>query len=576
MVLLEFSTLIKTQRNAYLAVSILAIAIIVMLAYGFYRSDRVMRIYPPLMEATTEIQLSATTAHLWFEEIISGDRHESINSVWQYLDQADWYAQAMLQGAKNQDNTYILLNDEKMQQTVENIVEKLTEFRIISQKRLVAQKTSMAGTDIDQHYDFIFKTLTEHTAELKQKLKEIMARDLRRFRWTQFFLSLSILILLFYIKIIFSHYTSKISNHLSLIQKRDMNLKAEIAKSQQAEHRLKEYQNQLEEKIWARTAELEKINVQLQGEIVKHQKTEQALQKSEARYRAIVEDQTQLICRYALDGRLTFVNSAYCHYFGKPPEDFIGKKFSPLIPQEDLEMVEQKLSTLKPKNPMISLEHRVILKDGKIRWHQCTNRMIMDESENAIEYQCVAIDITQRKQAEEALKKAHHALKILTKCRQVLIHAKDESSLFNEICRVLVHDVGYVLVWIGFAENDERKSVRPVSHCGYDDDYLENITISWADNKFGQGPTGECIRTGKPCFANDILTDPKFAPWRSQALKRGYASSMSIPLKLEEKAIGAINVYSKEVDSYDKETIRLFEDLADDLMYSITMLRKQK
>jgi len=185
----------------------------------------------------------------------------------------------------------------------------------------------------------------------------------------------------------------------------------------------------------------------------------------------------------------------------------------------------------------------------------------------------LTLEITERQQAEVALQKANYTLKAQTECRQALIHATDEATLLNKICQVLVHDIGYRLVWIGFAESDADKTVRPVSQCGYEQGYLESITISWGDNEFGQGPTGLAIRTGEPCFAKEILTDAKYAPWRFQALQRGYASSMAMPLKLDGQTIGAINVYATEPNAFERDTVRLFEDLAADLVYGITMLR---
>ncbi|MEK7785085.1 MAG: cache domain-containing protein, partial [Chloroflexota bacterium] len=77
-----------------------------------------------------------------------------------------------------------------------------------------------------------------------------------------------------------------------------------------------------------------------------------ALQISESRYRAIVEDQTELICRYLPDGTLTFVNEAYCRYFGQTREVLIGHSFVPFILAEDIPLVEAHLTQLGPENPL--------------------------------------------------------------------------------------------------------------------------------------------------------------------------------------------------------------------------------
>ncbi|MCH7664171.1 MAG: response regulator, partial [Chloroflexi bacterium] len=132
---------------------------------------------------------------------------------------------------------------------------------------------------------------------------------------------------------------------------------------------------------------------------------EQALQASEARYRAIVEDQTELISRFLSDTTLTFANEAYYRYFGKPRETLIGHTFIQDIFDEDREKVARHLAALSPDNPVASIEERVVLPNGEVRWQQWTTRAVFDDGDKLIEYQSVGRDITERKQAEAALRK---------------------------------------------------------------------------------------------------------------------------------------------------------------------------
>jgi len=131
-----------------------------------------------------------------------------------------------------------------------------------------------------------------------------------------------------------------------------------------------------------------------------------ALLESEARYRAIVEDQTELICRYLPDGTITFVNEAYCRYFGKRREELLGRSFMPLIPEEDRRSMEAQMTALGRENPVAAIEHRVILPDGEIRWQHWADRAIFDTRGQIGEFAGVGRDITDRKRAEEALQQA--------------------------------------------------------------------------------------------------------------------------------------------------------------------------
>ena len=136
---------------------------------------------------------------------------------------------------------------------------------------------------------------------------------------------------------------------------------------------------------------------------------------SEERYRGIVEDQTELICRWTPDGVITFVNEAYCRAFGRDSAQLIGREFAPLIPEEDRQIMIDVAARLGPKEPLIVSEHRVIVADGSVRWHRWTDRALFDGQGNVVEYQGVGVDITESKLAELSVKQANERLASLLK-----------------------------------------------------------------------------------------------------------------------------------------------------------------
>ena len=121
------------------------------------------------------------------------------------------------------------------------------------------------------------------------------------------------------------------------------------------------------------------------------------------RYRAIVMDQNELICRFDPQGRITFVNDAYCRCFGVRYQDILGTNFLPNIHHDDLPLVKDQFSNLTPANPNKTIEHRVYLQDGKMYWQQWCGRAIFDREGKVIEYQAVGRDITRRRKTEEKL-----------------------------------------------------------------------------------------------------------------------------------------------------------------------------
>ena len=128
---------------------------------------------------------------------------------------------------------------------------------------------------------------------------------------------------------------------------------------------------------------------------------EELLREREEYYRSVVQQQTEMICRFKPDFTLTFVNDAYCRYFGKSEHELLGLNFFTLIPEEAWESVRQHFSLFTPERDVQTQQHPVITPDGLQRWQQWTNRAFFDETGKPREFQAGGIDITKRKQAEE-------------------------------------------------------------------------------------------------------------------------------------------------------------------------------
>ncbi len=173
----------------------------------------------------------------------------------------------------------------------------------------------------------------------------------------------------------------------------------------------------------------------------------------------------------------------------------------------------------------------------------------------------------------DAFRRAMRALRVTKTCNQILVHAENESDLLRDICGVLVGEGGYQLAWVGMAESDAARSVRPVAYSGFEDGYLQNAGITWADTERGRGPVGTAIRSGRTTVCRHVITDPNFSPWREEAVKRGYGSAISLPLRSKGAVFGALNVYAAEDDAFDAEEEGLLSEMADDLAFGITTIR---
>ena len=248
------------------------------------------------------------------------------------------------------------------------------------------------------------------------------------------------------------------------------------------------------------------------------------------------------------------------------------------------------LTFLTPKSRKLFHQHtKKVIKTGMDRYcdlelikndgipidiHITTSLLVQDD---IITFRIALVDISKTKQAENLKKslkrftKINRTLLALRHSSFAMMHAKNEVNYLNEVCKIIVDDCGYSMVWIGFAEDD--KKVRPVVFSGFEDNYLKTLNITWDDTEHGNGPTGTAVRTGELCSCENMQTDPKFKPWRDEALKRGYNSSICIPIINEEKILGAITIYSEETITFSQEEKKLLKELSDDVAYGIASIR---
>lgn len=186
-------------------------------------------------------------------------------------------------------------------------------------------------------------------------------------------------------------------------------------------------------------------------------------------------------------------------------------------------------------------------------------------------YQAILRDITERKEAEREQQRLNRALRLLGYCNAALAHAESEAQL-GDICKLIVEVGGYRMAWVGYAEHDREKTVRPAMQYGFEEGYLEHNGISWADTERGRGPTGTAIRTGSPQINQNFLS-PLLAQWREAAAARGYQSSIALPLRNKSETFGALNIYSAERQAFNDSEVELLLELADNLAYGITSQR---
>lgn len=147
-----------------------------------------------------------------------------------------------------------------------------------------------------------------------------------------------------------------------------------------------------------------------------------------------------------------------------------------------------------------------------------------------------------------------------------------EAEAVARVCQIAVDEAGYRMAWVGYVDAPDTR-VRPVAFAGCEEGYLASLNVTVGDGPTGHGPTGTAIRGGAIDVAQNILTEARFAPWREQALKRGYASSAALPLSDGIVAFGALSLYAEEPDAFDPDEIELLGRLGRALSHQILCAR---
>jgi len=186
-------------------------------------------------------------------------------------------------------------------------------------------------------------------------------------------------------------------------------------------------------------------------------------------------------------------------------------------------------------------------------------------------------EITERQQMEVELHHLNRELRAISDCNQVLVRAVNEQELLNEVCRIVCQEAGYRMAWVGYPENNEARTIRPVAWAGHHDGYLKESRISWDDSPYGRGPAGQAVSTGEIKTVDNFATDSSAEPWRDAALQRGFRSLIALPLTdNQNRVFGVLIIYSAKINAFPEQEKQLLQELAGDLAFGIVTLRQRQ
>jgi PAS domain S-box-containing protein len=302
---------------------------------------------------------------------------------------------------------------------------------------------------------------------------------------------------------------------------------------------------------------------------------EEALRKTEKKFREIFEDAPEGIFQTTREGRSLALNPAGARMLGfTSSNDAVasvsGSAHDVWLNPEDRARYTQLLEEQGEIHDFLCQLKRT---DGRPIWVSLTARRICGPDGQTLYYQGFIEDMTEQKALELDLKAKVRELQVLREMDSALLHAKTEEELLTRYCRIVVKVGGYKMAWVGFAEKGPEKRILPVAHYGHEDGYLKILNATWADTERGQGPAARCIRTGEIAVVKDVAADPLTAFSREEGIKRGYMSCISIPFRQFEGEMACLTAYGVRVSRWSDSERRLMEQVASALGYGINTLR---
>jgi PAS domain S-box-containing protein len=273
----------------------------------------------------------------------------------------------------------------------------------------------------------------------------------------------------------------------------------------------------------------------------------------------------------------TFTWSAEMYrIYGVHPDEFDGSAKAVLktLHPDDRRKHENAFALAKKGEKVIPFEFRIVHPDGSEHNIEITVEANYDDSGRLTSMFGTALDITERKLADEEIRRINRLYNVLSKINLTLVQMNAHQNLFHEICKIAVEIGGFTLAWIGWHDAHSH-AVIPIASAGEAQQYIKKISIYSDDRPEGRGATGTAIREKRTYVCNDIFADPNMLPWQEAATKTGIRSSAAFPFFLKEQVYGALNLYSGEKNFFNEKEIELLEEMALNLSFGLNNMEEE-
>jgi len=311
------------------------------------------------------------------------------------------------------------------------------------------------------------------------------------------------------------------------------------------------------------------------SERAEKKKIEQDLNETRERFSLFMRYLPGLAFIKDTERRYRFVNAAWETFTGKSSHQVLGQSDSELWPEFEEIVEASDRAAIENDGPVQTIE-KIIKNDNEFSFLVHKFR-ISDAAGHPPLIGGVAIDFTERVQAEEKIERLNKIQAFLSRINAAIVRIRNRKELLHEACRIAVELGGFNLAWVGMLDK-ERQEIKPSVWVGHYDGDLTNLRKSTRTNtRENASAISRAINEKRAIVINDIANDSRVSTIHAkEALKSGFRAFISLPLLIESEAIGVLVLYSTEIGVFDQEEMKLLAELAGDVSFALEYINKQE
>ncbi len=413
----------------YSLVGLTGLVVAVAIWYAMSSGTGIARKYHPLADAIMEVKFEATIAHLWLEEILSGDRSEDTCDVWHHLDRAEWYAQVMLDGGENDHLTFLPLDDPQLRDDIAEVVVELKAFRTIAEERLAGFNESAAGSDLDQRFDSAFAGFLDQADAAELNFHELVVKETQRFEYVQASLLVLCILLTVIVGVVLHRFLRRQSTDLATLTASNQQVQAAEQQLRASNQQLRASEQQLRASNQQLRASEQQLRASLQQTMAGEQQLRASLQQlrqSRQKLALHVKNTPLGVIEWSTGFEVTEWNKGAEDIFGYTRDEAMGRHGAGLILPESARPITDKVwADLLTQQGGARSTNENITESGEIRICDWYNTPLIDDNGETIGVASLVMDITDRQRVAEDLAQSE---------------ARYRSTVDNLLVGVVVHD----------------------------------------------------------------------------------------------------------------------------------------